>query len=67
VTSYYIGWGTLALINAALANSSGRSPLKYFIASLLVGPFVTLLLAATREESGGSLRQVDLLRGQGRA
>lgn len=67
MTSYYIGWGTLAVINAALANSSGRSPLKCFFASLLVGPIVTLLLAATREDSGGRLRQVDLLRGQGRA
>ena len=60
--SYALGWGTLALINAALANLSGRSPLKYFLASLLLGPFVTMILAATREESG-NLRQVDLWRG----
>ena len=62
---YVLGWGGLALVNAALANIDGRSPLTYWIASLFFGPFVTILLAATREDQRGDLRQVDLLKGRG--
>ena len=32
-TGYVLGWGSLALINAALANIDGRGPLKYFLGS----------------------------------
>jgi len=39
-----IGWGTLALINAGLAQAKGRSGLFWFLGSLLVGPLATLLL-----------------------
>jgi hypothetical protein len=62
--AYFVGWGTLALINAALANSGRRSPLKYFLGSLLLGPIITLLLAATIEQPDGHLRQVDLWKGE---
>ena len=41
---YYVGWGTLALLNAGLAELKGRSRLAWFIGSLLVGPIATLLL-----------------------
>lgn len=61
--AYFIGWGGLALINAALANVDGRGPLKYFLGSLFLGPLVTLVLAATREGPGRALRQVDLWNG----
>lgn len=62
-SSYALGWGTLALVNAALANISGRSVLKYFVASLLLGPIVTIILASTREDEKGNLRQIDLIKG----
>ena len=42
---YYAGWGTLMLINAALARSMGRSGLAWFLGSLFLGPVATLLLA----------------------
>jgi hypothetical protein len=42
--SYVVGWGTLALINAGLAQSKGRSGLAWFLASLLLGPVATLLI-----------------------
>ena len=42
---YVAGWGTLALINAVLAQGKNRSGLIWFLASLLVGPFATLILA----------------------
>lgn len=47
----YLGWGTLALINAALANIDGRSPLAYLFGSLLFGPLVTLILAVTKYDT----------------
>ncbi len=45
--SYAVGWGTLALINAGLAQSKGRSRLMWFLASLLLGPIATFLVVAT--------------------
>ena len=63
---YFVGWGGLALINAALANIDRRAPLKYFLGSLLLGPLVTIVLAATREADAGALRQVDLWSGRDR-
>jgi hypothetical protein len=41
---FVVGWGTLALINAGLAQSKGRSGLAWFLLSLLGGPLATLLI-----------------------
>ena len=41
---YAVGWGTLALINANLAQSKNRSGLNWFLLSLLLGPFATFML-----------------------
>lgn len=41
---YYVGWGTLALINAGLAQSKNRSGLVWFLLSLLLGPIATFLI-----------------------
>jgi len=41
---YAVGWFTLALINAGLAQSKGRSGLGWFIGSLFIGPIATLLI-----------------------
>ncbi|MCM3716473.1 hypothetical protein [Halalkalibacter oceani] len=41
---FYVGWGTLALINAGLAQGKNRSGLNWFFISLLLGPIATLLL-----------------------
>jgi uncharacterized membrane protein len=43
-TEYTVGWGTLALINAGLAQSKNRSGLNWFFISLFIGPFATLLI-----------------------
>ncbi|AET57851.1 hypothetical protein ACWHAM_08400 [Paenibacillus terrae] len=43
---YYVGWGTLALINAGLAQSKNRSGLNWFLLSLLIGPLATLFIVA---------------------
>jgi hypothetical protein len=41
---YAVGWGTLMLINAGLAQSKGRGGLAWFLISLLLGPIATLLI-----------------------
>jgi hypothetical protein len=41
---YSLGWGTLALLNAGLAQSKARSGGGWFLISLLLGPLATLLL-----------------------
>jgi hypothetical protein len=39
-----VGWGTLALINAGLAQGKNRSGLLWFLLSLLFGPLATLVI-----------------------
>lgn len=41
---YYAGWGTLALINAGLAQGKNRSGMNWFLLSLLLGPVATFIL-----------------------
>jgi hypothetical protein len=41
---WFVGWGTLALINAALAQGKNRSGLLWFLLSLPLGPLATLVL-----------------------
>jgi hypothetical protein len=41
---FYVGWGTLALINAGLAQGKNRTGLNWFLLSLLLGPLATLFL-----------------------
>lgn len=41
---FAVGWGTLSLINAGLAQSKGRSGLNWWLVSLLLGPVATLLI-----------------------
>ncbi|MBM4014815.1 MAG: hypothetical protein FJ293_07615 [Planctomycetes bacterium] len=44
VTELTVGLGTLALLNAGLAQSKNRSGLIWFLVSLLLGPIATFLL-----------------------
>jgi len=41
---YAVGWFTLALINAGLAQSKNRSGLSWWLASLFIGPIATFLI-----------------------
>ena len=43
-TPYFVGWGTLTLINAGLAQGKGRSGLAWWFFSLLLGPIATFLI-----------------------
>ena len=41
---FFVGWGTLSLINAGLAQGKNRSGLLWWIASLFIGPLATFLI-----------------------
>lgn len=47
-SEFYVGWGTLALINGNLAQIKGRSGVAWFLASLVAGPIVTAVLSFVR-------------------
>jgi hypothetical protein len=42
IPEFVVGWGTLALINAGLAQGKHPSGLAWFLASLFLGPVATL-------------------------
>ena len=42
--SYFVGWGTLTLINAGLAQGKQKSGLLWFLLSIFLGPLATLIL-----------------------
>ena len=49
-SSFFVGLGTLSLINAGLAQSKNRSGLNWFFLSLFLGPVATLLIVALPAE-----------------
>ncbi len=44
--TYAVGWGSLMLINAGLAQGKNRKGLNWFLISLFLGPIATFLLVA---------------------
>lgn len=46
---FYVGWGTLALINAGLAQGKNRSGIAWFLLSILLGPVATFCLLLCRK------------------
>lgn len=50
---YVAGWGTLALINAGLAQGKNRSGMNWFLLSLFMGPVATFILVALCENLPG--------------
>ena len=49
-SQFFVGWGTLALLNAGLAQGKNRSGLNWFLLSLLFGPLATFALVAFFEK-----------------
>jgi hypothetical protein len=43
---YVVGWWTLALVNAGLAQGKNRGGLNWFLVSVLLGPVATFILVA---------------------
>ena len=43
-TDFGTWWGSLALVNAGLAQTKGRSGWNWFLISLLLGPLATFLI-----------------------
>ncbi|MED4581652.1 hypothetical protein [Brevibacillus choshinensis] len=44
---FFVGWGTLALINAGLAQGKNRSGMNWFLLSLLLGPLATFMIVVS--------------------
>lgn len=42
--TFFVGWGTLSLINAGLAQSKGRSGFAWWLISIFLGPIATFLI-----------------------
>jgi len=53
-SGYAVGWGTLSLVNAGLAQAKGRSGLGWWLASLLLGPLATLLIVVLSPVTEGT-------------
>ncbi len=49
-TDYAVGWFTLAIINAGLAQAKNRSGLNWFLVSVFLGPIATVILVAGFEK-----------------
>ena len=49
-SEYAVGWFTLSLINAGLAQAKGRSGLGWWLGSLLLGPICTFLIVVLEPE-----------------
>jgi hypothetical protein len=43
---FVVGWGTLSLINAGLAQSKNHSGFLWWLLSLFLGPIATFLIVA---------------------
>jgi hypothetical protein len=54
LSNYAVGWGTLALLNAGVAQGKNRSGLVWFLISLLLGPIATFLLVCFFDKLPGS-------------
>lgn len=46
-SQFVVGWGTLALINAGLAQGKGRSGFNWFLLSIFLGPVATFLVVVS--------------------
>jgi hypothetical protein len=49
-TPFIVGWGTLSLLNAGLAQGKGRSGFLWWLASLFLGPLATFLIVVLPAE-----------------
>jgi hypothetical protein len=61
-SGYVVGWGTLSLLNAGLAQGKGRTGLGWWLISLVLGPVATLLIVLlpdTRRRTPASVARTE--------
>ncbi|MBC8328701.1 MAG: hypothetical protein ISR76_00740 [Planctomycetes bacterium] len=51
---YFIGWGTLSLLVAGIAQGKGRSGFGWWIGALLLGPVALFFLVLTDRKEGAA-------------
>ncbi|MEI7885127.1 MAG: hypothetical protein WCI30_07225 [Clostridia bacterium] len=49
IQEYAIGWGSLTLINAGIAQGKNKSGMTWFLLSLFLGPIATFLLVISNK------------------
>ncbi len=49
-SEWFAGWGTLALVNAGIAQGKNRSGGNWFLVSIFLGPIATFALVAFSEK-----------------
>jgi hypothetical protein len=47
---FYVGWGSLALLTAGVAQGKNRSGLGWFLLAMFLGPIATFVLVAFCEK-----------------
>ena len=47
--AYFVGWGTLSLLNAGIAQGKNRSGLNWFLITLFLGPLATFFLVISEK------------------
>ena len=52
-SGYVLGWGSLALLTAGVAQGKNRSGLAWFFLALVLGPIATLILVAFCDKLDG--------------
>ena len=52
-------WGSLSLINAGLAQAKGKSGLRWWLLSLILGPIATLLIVIVPWNGRGDITDSD--------
>jgi hypothetical protein len=50
VQEYAVGWFTLAMLTAGIAQGKNRSGLNWFLVALFLGPVATFILVAIYEK-----------------
>ena len=45
-TEFAVGWGTLALLTAGVAQGKNRSGLAWFLLTMVLGPIATFILVS---------------------
>ena len=53
VSQYAVGWGTLTLINAGIAQGKNRSGFNWFLLTIFLGPLATFFLVISDKKTSG--------------
>ncbi len=59
VSQYVVGWGTLTLINAGIAQGKNRSGFNWFLLTIFLGPLATFFLVISDKKKPQEIDRED--------